>query len=80
LEKIEEEFIDTGGEVEITAEISFRKRDLKGMQAVVVLPMDQDGEIGLQFKEDIAAGSLDGHGEDKKCLYIHHSALKRVSG
>jgi hypothetical protein len=80
LEKIEEEFIDTGGEVEITAEISFRKRGLKGMQAVVVLPMDQDGEIGLQFKEDIAAGSLDGHGEDKKCLYIHHSALKRVSG
>jgi hypothetical protein len=80
LEKVEEEFIDTGGEVEITAEISFRKRSLTGMQAVVILPMDQDGEIGLQFKEDIAAGSLDGHGEDKKCLYVHHSALKRVSG
>ena len=80
LEKVEEEFIDTGGEVEITAEITFRKRGLKGMQAVVLLPMDQDGEIGLQFKENIEAGSLDGHGEDKKCLYVHHSALKRVSG
>jgi hypothetical protein len=80
LEKVEEDFIEAGREVEITAEISFRKRGLIGMQAVVVLPMDQDGEIGLQFKEDISAGSLDGHGEDKKCLYIHHSALKKVSG
>ncbi|KKL80964.1 hypothetical protein LCGC14_1999480, partial [marine sediment metagenome] len=80
LEKFEEEFIDTGGEVEITATISFRKRDLKGMRAVVILPLDQDGEVGLQFKEDIKAGSLDGYGEDKRCLYIHHSAVQRVSG
>ncbi len=80
LEKLEEEFIDAGGEVEITATIDFRKRDLRGMRAVVILPLDQDGEIGLQFKEDIKAGSLDGHGEDKRCLYIHHSAVKRVSG
>ncbi len=80
LEKLEEEFIDAGGEVEITATISFRKRDLKGMRAVVVLPLDQDGEVGLQFKEDIEAGSLDGHGENKRCLYVHHSDVKRVSG
>jgi len=80
LEKLEEEFIDAGKEVEITATVGFRKRDLKGMRAVVILPLDQDGEVGLQFKEDIAAGSLDGYGEDKKCLYIHHSAMKKVSG
>ena len=80
LEKFEEEFIDAGCEVEITATISFRKRDLKGMRAVVILPLDQDGEVGLQFKEDIKAGSLDGHGEDKRCLYIHHSDVKRASG
>jgi hypothetical protein len=79
LEPLEEEFIDAGKEVEITATIDFRKRDLKGLHAVVVLPLDQDGEVGLQFKEDISAGSLDGHGEDKKCLYIHHSAMKKVS-
>jgi len=80
LEKLEEEFIDAGGEVEITATISFRKKDLKGMRAVVILPLDQDGEVGLQFKEDIKAGSLDGYGDDKRCLYIHHSAVKRISG
>jgi len=80
LEKFEEEFIDVGGEVEITATISFRKQDLKGKRAVVILPLDQDGEVGLQFKEDIKAGSLDGYGDDKRCLYIHHSAVKRVSG
>lgn len=80
LEKLEEEFIDVGGEVEITATISFRRQDLKGKRAVVILPLDQDGEVGLQFKEDIKAGSLDGYGDDKRCLYIHHSAVKRVSG
>jgi len=80
LEKLEEEFINAGGEVEITATITFRKQDLKGKRAVVILPLDQDGEVGLQFKEDIEAGSLDGYGDDKKCLYIHHSAVKRISG
>ena len=79
LEKLEEEFIDVGGEVEITATISFRKRDLKGMKAVVILPLDQDGEVGLQFKEDIEAGSLDGHGENKRCLYVHHKAMRKIS-
>jgi hypothetical protein len=80
LEKLEEEFVDVGGEVEVTATISFRKHDLEGMRAVVVLPLDQDGEVGLQFKEDIEAGSLDGHGENKRCLYIHHDDMKKVSG
>ena len=49
------------------------------MRAVVVLPLDQDGEIGLQFEEDINAGSLDGYGQDKRCLYIHHSAIEKVA-
>ncbi len=80
LEKIEEEFIEAGVEVVISATLDFRRRDLKGLRAVVVLPMDQDGEIGLQFKEDIGAGSLDGHGQDKRCLYIHHSSVKKASG
>lgn len=81
LEKLEEEFIDQGIEVEISATLNFRKRDLRGLHAVVVLPMDQDGEIGLQFQEDLeGAGSLDGHGQDKRCLYIHHSLVKKVSG
>ena len=79
LEKLEEEFLAQGAEVEIAATLDFRKRDLKGLRAVVLLPLDQDGEIGLQFQEDIGAGSLDGHGPDKRCLYIHHSAVKRIS-
>jgi len=80
LEKIKEEFIEGGVEVVISATLDFRRRDLKGLKAIVILPMDQDGEIGLQFEEDIGAGSLDGHGEDKRCLYIHHSSVKRASG
>jgi hypothetical protein len=79
LEKLEGEFLEAGTEVEIVASLDFRKRDLKGLRAVIVLPMDQDGEIGLQFREDIGAGSLDGHGQDKRCLYIHHSTMKKVA-
>ncbi len=80
LEKVKEAFVDAGGEVEITANLSFRKRDLRGMRAIVLLPLDQDGEVGLQFGEDIGAGSLDGYGEDRKCLYVHHSDMSKVSG
>ncbi len=79
LEKFKGEFIEVGSEVEITATLDFRKRDLKGMRAVVLLPLDQDEEFGLQFKEDIDAGSLDGYGPDKRCLYIHRDTVKKVS-
>lgn len=80
LEKMEGDFIEAGVEVIVSTTLNFRRRDLEGLAAVVILPMDQDGEIGLQFKEDIGAGSLDGHGHGKRCLYIHHSSVKRASG
>jgi hypothetical protein len=80
LEKFKGDFFEAPAVVEIIADLSFRKRNLKGLSAIVVLPLDQDGDVGLQFEEDIGAGSLDGHGRDARCLYIHQSNLKKVSG
>ena len=77
--KIEENFIDRGSKVEITTSLPFRKRDLKGLQAKVILPLDQDDELGLEFLEEIGAGSLDGYGKDKKCLYVHRKHIEKVS-
>lgn len=62
--------------VEIVAEIDFRKRPLQGMKARVVLPTDSEGDVGLEFPEDIKAGSLDGIGKQGHCLYVQASAVK----
>ncbi|MBD3261297.1 MAG: hypothetical protein GF334_06365 [Candidatus Altiarchaeales archaeon] len=69
-------FFTRGEEVEITAEISFRKNPLKGKRAKVVIPTDPEGDVGLEFPEDIRAGSLDGLGKSGYCLYVRAEALK----
>ncbi len=71
-----EKFIHRSATVEIVADLEFKKRNLKGRRAVVLLPTDLDGDIGVQFDEDINAGSLDGVGENRKCLYIPASVVK----
>jgi hypothetical protein len=78
LGRLEEGFIRAGVEVVIADNVKFRGRSLKGFKATVVLPTDQDGELGLQFEKDIRAGSLDGHGQDRHCLYILQSAVRKV--
>lgn len=62
--------------VEIVADIDFRNQALKGKIATVVLPTDGDGDVGLEFQEDLKAGSLDGAGKQGHCLYVPTSALK----
>lgn len=69
-------FYPRGTEVEICAEIDFRKAPLKGKRAKVILPTDTDGDIGLEFPEDLKAGSLDGVGKEGHCLYVEASAVK----
>jgi hypothetical protein len=68
-------FFRSGQEVEIVAEISFRKTPLKGMKGKVVLATDVDGDVGVEFPEDIGAGSLDGVGKQGHCLYVEANAL-----
>lgn len=71
-----EKFIPRSATVEIVADLEFKKGNLKGRRALVLLPTDLDGDIGVQFDEDVNGGSLDGVGESRKCLYIPASAVK----
>lgn len=73
---LEEPFIPRSATVEIVADLKFKKGNLKGQRALVLLPNDMDGDIGIQFKEDVGGGSLDGIGESGKCLYVPASAVK----
>lgn len=69
-------WITEGRQVKVVAEVNFRKRPLKGLTGKVITSTDQDGDVGVQFQEDIGAGSLDGLGQDGKCLYLPVKALE----
>lgn len=70
-------FVEQGTSVEIVAEIDFRKTPLKGKKGTVVLPTDPEGDVGVQFPEEIeGAGSLDGAGASGKCLYVPATAVE----
>jgi hypothetical protein len=78
--KFEEPFIDVGEEVEIVAEVMFKKKNLQRSRGTVILATDFEGDIGIQFPEDIGAGSLDGIGKEGRCLYIPAESVAKVSG
>lgn len=78
--KFEEPFIDVGEEVEIVAEVMFKKQNLQRSRGTVILATDFEGDIGIQFPEDIGAGSLDGIGKEGRCLYIPAGSVEKVSG
>jgi hypothetical protein len=69
-------FYRPGQTVEIVAEIDFRKKPLQGMKGKVILSTDAEGDVGIEFKEDIGAGSLDGIGREGHCIYIEASLVK----
>jgi hypothetical protein len=71
-----ESFYRPGQTVEIVAEIDFRKKPLQGMKGKVILSTDAEGDVGIEFKEDIGAGSLDGIGREGHCIYIEASLVK----
>jgi len=77
-----ERFFRVGQTVEITAEIDFRVTatskiiTLQGKKGTVVLPTDGDGDVGIEFPEEIGAGSLDGAGAEGRCLYVGASGVK----
>ena len=72
-------YIEEGSSVEIVASVEFRKRDLRGQRGMVVLPTDADGDVGIQFGENIKAGSLDGAGKSQHCLYVPVKSVEKVS-
>jgi len=74
--KFEETFLDQGQEVEIVAEVHFRKKNLQGRRGKVILATDFEGDVGVEFPEDIGAGSLDGAGKEGQCLYIPTESVK----
>ncbi|KKN44423.1 hypothetical protein LCGC14_0693380 [marine sediment metagenome] len=63
-------------QVEIVAVVDFRKKPLQGMKGRVILSTDREGDVGIEFKEDIGAGSLDGIGKEGHCIYIEASLVK----
>lgn len=65
--------------VEIVGSVMFSGRELDGMKGEVLLPIDLDRDVGVEFEEEIRkAGSLDGHGVTGRCLYIPAPSLKKV--
>lgn len=69
-------WMSSGTLVEVTGEINFRRRPLKGQKGRVLVPTDSEGDVGVQFSENLGAGSLDGVGKNGHCLYINVEALK----
>jgi len=80
VEPFEGSFIDAGANVEVVAKVMFRKKSLMGKRGVAILATDFEGDLGVEFPEDIGAGSLDGAGTLGKCLYIPSESVKKVSG
>ncbi len=74
----ENPFIKSGNTVEIVADLTFRKKSLQGRKGVVILSTDLDGDIGIEFPEDIGAGSLDGVGREGRCLYLPTDSVKKI--
>jgi hypothetical protein len=79
LRKHEGVFVPEGAKVEIIAEVVFKKKSLQGRRGKVVLATDFEGDVGIEFPEDIEAGSLDGAGREGRCLYIPTAAVKEIS-
>lgn len=79
VKKFEGVFIPQASEVEIVADVMFKKQSLKGRRGKVILATDFEGDIGVQFPDDIGAGSLDGAGKEGKCLYIPVDSVKIIS-
>lgn len=69
-------WVSPGAVVEVTEEVKFKKENLQGRRGLVLLPTDGDGDVGVEFKDDIGAGSLDGVGADGHCLYLPATAVK----
>lgn len=77
--KFDQPFIPVGSAVEIVAEVIFKKKNLQGRRAKAVLPTDVDGDVGLEFPEDMGAGSLDGAGREGRCLYVPSQSVRLIS-
>jgi hypothetical protein len=72
-------YVAKGSRVRVTGKVVFRKKSLCGKEGVVVLPTDEDEDIGVQFDEHINAGSLDGAGAEGHCVYLPATAVKNLS-
>ncbi|MFW9998276.1 MAG: hypothetical protein ACFFD4_39925 [Candidatus Odinarchaeota archaeon] len=81
LRKLKHRLIAQGTKVVVTTEMKHRGRDLRGRSGTVILPTDSEGDVGVEFAEGIlGGGSLDGRGEDGKCLYVPVGDLEEVKG
>jgi len=79
LKPFEHAWFDKGDKISVSKEVNFRKRNLKGLQGKVLLPTDADGDVGVEFKVDLGAGTLDGIGADGRCLFIPAASLEKIS-
>jgi hypothetical protein len=79
LKKLDFPYLEEGNLVEISAKLEFKSRNLQGQRGTVVLPTDADGDVGIQFLEEVGGGSLDGQGKDRHCLYVPTALVKKTS-
>ena len=63
-------FFRVGETVRVSESVSYRQRNLQGLSGTVLLCTDQDGDVGVEFSQDLKAGTLDGIGETGRCLYV----------
>lgn len=59
-------------------ELTFRKHPLHEREGIVKIGTDADGDVGVEFAEDLGAGSLDGAGKDGHCLFVPARYLEEV--
>jgi len=76
VEKLPFTWVPAGKTIEVVQEVVFKKTSLQGRKARVLVPTDGDGDLGVQFVDNLGAGSLDGAGKNGHCLYISAEAVK----
>jgi hypothetical protein len=72
-------FVERNSRVQVIEDVFWKKKSLRNKRGLVVLPTDEDGDIGVQFDDPIDAGSLDGAGTEGCCLYLPATAVENLS-
>lgn len=74
-------YLGEGEKVQVeNKELQFRQRRLEGLRGTVLLSTDANGNVGVEFEQDLHAGSFDGLGAQGKCLFVPAECLKKHSG
>lgn len=65
-----------GTKVKIKASLRFKRLDLQGRHGKILFAPDLYNDVGVEFEENLGAGSLDGAGRHGHCLFIPGNLLE----